>query len=65
MGGGRVALIDALIEKVADPALRQALRNQIDTMLAKQSFGLVYQQHKPETVSFIITRFDAAARFEF
>ena len=45
-----MALIDALIDKVADPALRQALREQIETMLVKKSFGLVYQQHKPETV---------------
>lgn len=45
-----MALIDALIDKIADPALRQALREQISTMLIKQSFGLVYQQHKPETV---------------
>ena len=45
-----MALLDALIEKVSDPALRRALRDQIDTMLIKQSFGLVYQQHKPETV---------------
>jgi len=45
-----MALIDALIDKIADPALRQALRDQISTMLMKQSFGLVYQQHKPETV---------------
>ena len=45
-----MAHIDALIDKVADPALRQALRSQIDTMLTKQSFGLVFQAHKPETV---------------
>lgn len=45
-----MALLDALIDKVSDPALRKALREQIDTMLMKQSFGLVYQQHKPETV---------------
>lgn len=45
-----MALIDALIDRVADGALRQALRQQIDTMLTKQSFGLVFQAHKPETV---------------
>jgi len=45
-----MALIDALIDRVADAALRQALRRQIDTMLTKQSFGLVFQAHKPETV---------------
>ena len=45
-----MALIDALIDKVADPALRQALRDQVSTLLVKHSYGLVYQQHKPETV---------------
>jgi adenine-specific DNA-methyltransferase len=45
-----LAHIDALIDKVSDSALRQALRDQVDTMLTKQSFGLVYQAHKPETV---------------
>jgi len=51
MGGGQaLAHIDALIDKVADLALRQALRQQIDKMQTKQSFGLVFQAHKPETV---------------
>ncbi len=45
-----MALIDALIDKVADPALRDALRQQVEGLLLKQSFGLVYQPHKPETV---------------
>lgn len=45
-----MAHIDALIDKVADPALRQMLREQVDIMLHKQSFGLVFQPHKPETV---------------
>ncbi len=45
-----MAHIDALIEKVSDPALRAALRHQVNAMLIKQSFGLVFQAHKPETV---------------
>ncbi|MEU0570316.1 DNA methyltransferase [Nonomuraea sp. NPDC005983] len=45
-----MAHIDALIDKVADPALRQLLREQVANLLTRQSFGLVYQQHKPETV---------------
>ncbi len=45
-----MALVDALLDQVADDALRQALREQIDNMLEKQSFGLVFQPHKPETV---------------
>jgi len=45
-----VAHIDALIDKVTDPALREALREQVDTLLNRRSFGLVFQEHKPETV---------------
>ena len=45
-----MAHIDALIDKIVDPALRQAVREQLDTILDKQSFGLVFQEHKPETV---------------
>ncbi|MEV2241912.1 DNA methyltransferase [Micromonospora sp. NPDC049891] len=45
-----MAHIDALIDKVADPALRQLLHEQVAQLLSRQSFGLVYQQHKPETV---------------
>ena len=45
-----MALVDALLEKISDPALRAALRGQVHAMLQKQSFGLVFQQHKPETV---------------
>lgn len=45
-----MALVDSLIEKISDPALRQALREQVDGMLHKQSYGLVFQQHAPETV---------------
>jgi len=45
-----LAHIDALIDKVTDPALRDALREQVDTLLNRRSFGLVFQEHKPETV---------------
>lgn len=45
-----MAHIDALIEKVADPALREALRQQVNTLMSKRTFGLVFQEHKPETV---------------
>jgi adenine-specific DNA-methyltransferase len=45
-----VALIDALLERISDRALRDVLRQQIDGLLEKKSFGLVYQPHKPETV---------------
>jgi adenine-specific DNA-methyltransferase len=45
-----MALVDALLDKISDENLRQALREQVDQLLGKQSFGLVYQQHKPESV---------------
>lgn len=45
-----MALIDALLEKISNPSLQAALREQVDQLLSKQSFGLVFQQHKPETV---------------
>ena len=48
--GQAMAHIDSLIDKVADPSLRQMLREQVDGMLNKKSFGLVFQAHKPETV---------------
>lgn len=45
-----MAHIDALIEKVTDPALRRALAEQVDVLIGKRSFGLVFQEHRPETV---------------
>ena len=45
-----MAHIDALVDKIADPALRAALREQVDSLLQKRSFGLVFQEHRPETV---------------
>ncbi|MDN4175580.1 DNA methyltransferase [Nocardioides sp. SOB77] len=38
------------MDKVADPALRQALREQVDLLTGKQAYGLVFQDHQPETV---------------
>lgn len=45
-----MAHIDALIDKIADVDLRKALREQVDTLLQRRSFGLVFQDHKPEVV---------------
>ena len=45
-----MAHIDALVDKVSDPALREALREQVDLLMGKRSFGLVFQEHRPETV---------------
>lgn len=45
-----MALIDALVDKITDGPLRKALRQEVDGLLEKQKYGLVFQQHKPETV---------------
>lgn len=45
-----MAHIDALISKISDPELKKALREQVDTLLQRRSFGLVFQEHKPEVV---------------
>ncbi|MGI8693553.1 MAG: hypothetical protein ACR2JK_11760 [Geodermatophilaceae bacterium] len=45
-----MAHIDVLVDKVADPALREALREQVDMLVHKRSFGLVFQEHRPETI---------------
>lgn len=45
-----MALIDALLDKITDRSLRAALRKQVDMLQDKQQYGLVFQQHKPETV---------------
>jgi adenine-specific DNA-methyltransferase len=45
-----MALIDALVGKITDRSLRKALRKEVDLLLEKQKYGLVFQQHKPETV---------------
>ena len=48
-----MAHLDALIEKIADDALREMIREQVSALVSKQSFGLVYQAHQPETVDLI------------
>lgn len=45
-----MAHIDALIDKIADQALQQALRTEVASLTQKRGFGLVFQEHKPESV---------------
>lgn len=45
-----MALIDALLDKISNESLRRELREEVDQLLAKQSYGLVFQKHQPETV---------------
>lgn len=41
-----MALVDALLDKISDRALRTALRKQVDLLLDKQQYGLVFQQRR-------------------
>ena len=45
-----MAHIDSLVDKIADLDLRKSLRQQVDLLLQRRSFGLVFQEHKPEVV---------------
>lgn len=45
-----LAHIDELVKKVADPQLRAALEQQVATLTSRKQFGLVFQEHSPESV---------------
>src|SRR5437870_1942772 len=42
--------LDVLLDKLRDPALREDLREHIDRLKQRRSFGLVFEQHIPERV---------------
>jgi len=42
--------LDVLLEKVVDAGLRAELRDAVDKVRAKRSFGLVFESHLPERV---------------
>src|SRR4051794_18502860 len=42
--------LDVLLDKVADPTLRDNIRTQVDRLRAKRTFGLVFESHLPERV---------------
>lgn len=44
-----MALIETLAEQIADPALRKALSREIAQLKKRLSWGLVFEQHIPET----------------
>lgn len=46
-----MARIDDLIDQVSDKALRQRLRNALSDIKRRQRFGLVFEEHVPETTS--------------
>ena len=42
--------LDVLLERVEDAALRPDLREQIERLRQRRSYGLVFEQHIPERV---------------
>jgi adenine-specific DNA-methyltransferase len=46
-----MARIDELVEQVADPVLRQNLRAALGDLKKRQRFGLVFEEHIPETTA--------------
>jgi hypothetical protein len=53
--GWALAHIDALIDKVTDPSLRQTLREQIDILLGEQSFAWCTSSTSPRPSSYVHT----------
>ncbi|MDQ0825406.1 adenine-specific DNA-methyltransferase [Arthrobacter sp. B2I5] len=46
-----MAHLDTLIDRIADSKLRSEIQEQINKLAAKTSFGLVFEEHRPETVA--------------
>lgn len=54
-----MAHLDTLIAMIPDEKLRSEIQNQVSRLTAKASFGLVFEEHRPETVQlpgFEVTR---------
>ncbi|MFS2241239.1 site-specific DNA-methyltransferase [Microbacterium sp. OR16] len=45
-----MAHIDNLVERIADPTLRDQIAEEIAKLVDRKDFGLVFQRHKPEDV---------------
>jgi adenine-specific DNA-methyltransferase len=45
-----MAHLDTLINRIADSKLRSELQVQVSKLAAKTSFGLVFEEHRPESV---------------
>lgn len=45
-----MAHIDDLVKQISDPQLRAALAQQVATLTSRKQFGLVFQEHSPESV---------------
>lgn len=46
-----MAKIEDLVDEVADPQLREGIAREVTELKATKSFGLVFEEHIPETVS--------------
>ena len=45
-----MAQIEDLIQDIADPRLRDQIASEVGKLKARKKFGLVFEQHLPETV---------------
>ncbi|MFD1210996.1 site-specific DNA-methyltransferase [Arthrobacter sp. GCM10027362] len=45
-----MAHLDTLIERIPDAKLRSEIQDQVNKLVAKTSFGLVFEEHQPETI---------------
>lgn len=45
-----MGLLHDLIRKIDDPALRERIQSEIDRLLKRKQFGLVFEEHLPECV---------------
>src|SRR5690348_8842412 len=43
-------VLDGLLSRIGDPALREALVGEVGVLRATKSFGLVFERHFPENV---------------
>ena len=46
-----MAKIEDLIDEIADPELRERIANEVKDLKETKRFGLVFEEHIPETVS--------------
>src|SRR5665811_782170 len=46
-----MAKIEDLIDEIADPVLRERIANEVKDLKETKRFGLVFEEHIPETVS--------------
>lgn len=49
-----MAHLDTLIDRISDPKLRSEIQEQVSKLAAKTSFGLVFEEHRPETVAVML-----------